>query len=225
MVYIISVFFNGCPFDFVSIFLLYFPAVCNRPCNGGRCIKPNMCLCDEGSVRSACLPDDLRDAYNKENEQRLPPSDRFDKLPGSGIVAGEKSDDGDDDGGYGIKGSGNSGGYGIKGSGNSGGYGSKGSGDSGGHETKGSGYGSKGDGDSGGPGSRGGSGVNGGIGSGNGGSGVSTRIATTSTTSIPSAVMASRNVCKYPCLNGGTCQGSVCACRQGYSGENCADRK
>jgi len=60
------------------------------------------------------------------------------------------------------------------------------------------------------------------VGGGNISSILSTRVATTT---VNSNAVASRNACKYPCLNGGTCQGSVCACRQGYAGENCGDRK
>ncbi|XP_025412034.1 fibrillin-2-like isoform X2 [Sipha flava] len=147
--------------------------VCNRPCNGGRCIKPNMCLCDEGSVRSACLPDDLRDAYNKDNDQRPVPPDRIERLPAVGVVDGEKNTDaGNDD---------NDDSDGNKDSVESGGHGGR---------TKGGGTG-----------------------------GPSTRISTIT----PLATTTPRNVCKYPCLNGGTCLGSVCACRLGYNGENCGD--
>jgi len=51
---------------------------------------------------------------------------------------------------------------------------------------------------------------------------LSSRVATTTDNSLG---VVSRNSCKYPCLNGGTCQGSICTCRQGYTGENCGDRK
>jgi hypothetical protein len=121
------------------------------------------------------LPDDLRDAYNKDNDQRPVPPDRIERLPAVGVVDGEKNTDaGNDD---------NDDSDGNKDSVESGGHGGR---------TKGGGTG-----------------------------GPSTRISTIT----PLATTTPRNVCKYPCLNGGTCLGSVCACRLGYNGENCGDRK
>lgn len=229
-------------FDFVS-------AVCNRPCNGGKCIKPNMCLCDEGSVRSACLPDDLRDSYNKDDEQQAlsPTPDRFEKQPsaasigGSGVKNGGTGSATGGNNGYGGN-SGNTGtvvttggtGGGKIGSGGGGvgvgedsgnnGRGNVGNGQenvgSNGRGTVGNGRESNGNGH--------GSGI---VGNANGGSvpsgggdanGGSSRVSTTTVNSLPTSP---RNTCKYPCLNGGSCQGSVCVCRQGYNGENCAERE
>ncbi|XP_050520393.1 fibrillin-2-like isoform X2 [Daktulosphaira vitifoliae] len=104
--------------------------ICNRPCNGGRCIKPNMCLCDEGSIRPACLPDDFRDfTVTKSMEDQ--PSEGFEK-------SSNKS---------------------------------------------------------------------------------------TSTTAILSSVNTDvrSQTCKFHCLNGGSCQGTTCLCRYGYTGETCAN--
>jgi len=179
-----------------------------------------MCLCDEGSVRSACLPDDLRDAYNKDDEQlRLSQSsvpDRYGKPPSTG--------------GNNVGSSGGSGGSSGSGGNDSGNNGSGGISNS---ETSASRDESTSRGDSANRGdsaSRGDSlsrGDSAGRGVGNVGrvsSTSSSRVATT--TSVNSlAMVESRNYCKYPCLNGGTCQGSVCSCRQGYTGEYCGDRK
>lgn len=135
-----------------------------------------MCLCDEGQVRSACLPDDLRDSMTtKDDGHRALSStpDRFEKQPSS--------------------------------AGNDGRVGSGGlvGGDS--NENAGNGNG-KNDG-------------------GGGGSSSSIGGRVIATTTVGSLTATSRNGCKYPCLNGGTCQGTVCSCRQGYSGENCAERE
>lgn len=36
-------------------FLFILEAVCSKRCGGqGRCIRPNICLCDSGSVAAAC---------------------------------------------------------------------------------------------------------------------------------------------------------------------------
>lgn len=34
--------------------LIAFSAICSRPCAPGRCIKPNICLCEGGTVSSSC---------------------------------------------------------------------------------------------------------------------------------------------------------------------------
>lgn len=219
-----------------SILFISFSAVCNRPCNGGRCIKPNMCLCDEGSVRSACLPDDLRDAYNKEDEQlRFSQSsvpDRYGKSPTAGGNNGITSSGSSGSGSSGGSGGSNSGPNGSSGGNNSGTNGNGGISNIGDSASR-DGSASRGDipgrsdipsrddnysrGDSA---SRGDS-ISRGVGNVN--SIPSGRVVTTTT--VNSLALASRNSCKYLCLNGGTCQGSVCSCRQGYTGENCGDRK
>lgn len=156
-------------------------------------------------MRSACLPDDLRDSYNRDDEQLRSPQtsapDRYGKLPSAG-------------GNNGIIGSGSNGGGSSVGSssGSNGGSGINGSGVANSVRPYGNGGANNG-GDS----------ASRDVGGGNVSSILSSRVATT--TAVNSFAMASRNACKYPCLNGGTCQGSVCACRQGYAGENCGDRK
>lgn len=179
-----------------------------------------MCLCDEGSVRSACLPDDLRDAYNKDDEQlRLSQSsapDRYGKPPltggNNGIASSGSSGSSGGSGGSNISGGNNSGINGSGGGNNSGTNGSGGISNVGDSASK-DGSASRGDipsrDDS----------ASGGVRNINNTS--SSRVATT----VNSLAVASRNSCKYPCLNGGTCQGSVCTCRQGYTGENCGDRE
>lgn len=265
-----------------KVFGLVFSAVCNRPCNGGRCIKPNMCLCDEGSVRSACLPDDLRDSYNKENEKsRLSVPDRFERpltaasnsgtSENSGIATG--SNDGDRGNGYINRGTGDiNRGYGDNNQGNS--DINRGTGDinrrigdinrGNGDMNRGTGDTNRGNGDinqrngdinrGNGDINRGNGDINRGIGDINRGNGDINRgngdidrqngdinqrngeinrgdgdnnrgNSDSRVTAVTPIAAASRNVCKFPCLNGGTCQGSVCACRQGYNGENCADRE
>jgi len=157
-------------------------------------------------VRSACLPDDLRDSYNKDDEQLRSPQtsapDRYGKPPSA----------------VGITGSGNNGGGSSGGSGGSNGNGGNNNG------INGSGGGNNGRNYGNGVTSNNGDSASKDVGGGNIGSVLSTRVATTTANSNANAV-ASRSACKYPCLNGGTCQGSVCACRQGYTGENCGDRK
>lgn len=180
-----------------------------------------MCLCDEGSVRSACLPDDLRDTYNKDDEQQAlsPTPDRFEK-PSAAIGGGVKND-GTGSGTGGNNGHGSTGNSGTGSStgwkiGSGGGVGED-SGNSRG--TVGNGQENIGNG----RGSIVGSANIGSVPSGGGdANGGSSRVSTTTVNSLP---ISSRNTCKYPCLNGGSCQGSVCVCRQGYNGENCAERK
>ncbi|ODM92484.1 Fibrillin-2 [Orchesella cincta] len=30
------------------------PTICSRPCGAGRCVKPNLCLCDGGTISTQC---------------------------------------------------------------------------------------------------------------------------------------------------------------------------
>lgn len=140
-------------------------------------------------MRSACLPDDLRDSYNKDSEHQRPPTYSAPEKPPTA---------GNFDGGHpsrnnGIGAAENA--TNVHGGNN--------------------GYGGNG---------------NGGVDAGNSGGGNESAHVSggrvTATTVPSSLTVTPRSVqCKYPCLNGGTCQGSVCACRQGYSGENCAIRE
>ncbi|XP_073977329.1 fibrillin-2-like isoform X3 [Rhodnius prolixus] len=63
--------------------------ICTRRCGRGRCVKPNLCLCDSGALASSCqLPEPARPTLD-----RMPSPSNHGIIGGSNILALEKRPD------------------------------------------------------------------------------------------------------------------------------------
>ncbi|XP_076053545.1 fibrillin-2-like, partial [Oratosquilla oratoria] len=216
--------------------------ICTRECGGtGRCVRPNLCMCDGGMISPRCGSGSY--GFNGGgNGGGIGNGGGGSNGGGGGVGNGNGFIGINVNGGGGI--TGNGGGGGGRGNGNGGGGGGRGNGSGGGGggtgggggrgngnggggggrgtgSGGGGGGGGRGNGSGGGGGGRGNGNGGGGGGRGNGGGGGIGDGGRVDGGGGVSDIYDSR--CQTACLNGGTCQGTRCICRQGFTGDHCAE--